>query len=450
MAHAERRPGARMAAVTALALCAPVLVGAPAGADEAPAEDVPVVGHRVETPPVHADEGGDADDPAIWVNPRHAARSLVLGTAKEDGMYVYDLGGRVLQHVPAPDAPGEGDSVGRLNNVNVLYDVEVDDEETDLAVVSDRGTDQLRVYEIDPSAATRGRAPLTEITDPDAAPFIFSADQEEVNEAFTAYGLAAWTEDDDAFAVVSKSDGARLALLELDEDDGAVGYEHAAEIDLPTSFELPDGTTWEPCTDPGELPVVEGMVVDEERDLLYAAYEQVGILRMPTDLSEEPVLVDTVREFGIPSRYDAATDECVEGEDPGFGGSLLSADVEGLALYRADDGEGYLLASSQGSDAFVVYDRDPGTGNAPVGSFRVGTREDTVVHTDGIEVLNVPLGRFRGGLFVSQDGENGPEEIGEDGEVREQTNFKFTRWEDIAAAFEPALTVDTDGWHPRD
>ncbi|NYH54226.1 3-phytase [Nocardiopsis arvandica] len=444
----ERPPvGRTAAAATALALCAPVLFAAPALAD-----DVPVVDYRVETPPVFNDENdADADDPAIWLNPRNDKHSLVISTAKEDGLYVHDLDGRELQHIPAPDAPGEDDRPGRLNNVDIVYGFELDGDEVDLAVVSDRGLDRLRVYEIDAKGGGRGRAPLRDVTDPDESPLVFSEDQDEVNEEFTAYGLTTWSDGDDHYAVASRSDGAALALLELDGEDGAVGYEHEAGIDLPTSFGLPDGSTWEPCVDPGELPVVEGMVVDAERGLLYAAYEQVGILRMPADLSEEPELVDTVQEFGVPAHYDPGTDECVAGEDPGFGGADLSADVEGLALYRAADGEGYLIASSQGSDAFVVYDRDPGTGNALVGSFRLGDPEgeDMVRHTDGIDVLNVPVGRFDDGLFVAQDGENQPDVTGPDGGVREQTNLKFARWDDIAAGFEPALTVDPRGWHPR-
>ncbi|WP_236572346.1 MULTISPECIES: phytase [unclassified Nocardiopsis] len=433
------------AGAMAVALGATVL-----GAVPAHAEEVPVVRYRVETPPVFNDDNdADADDPAIWVHPRRDAASLVITTAKEGGLYVHDLGGREVQHVAAPPAPGPGDAVGRLNNVDVVYGFELGGRRVDLAVVSDRGRDQVRVYAVDARAAARGRAPLTDVTDAEGAPFVFSADQAEVNEAFTAYGLTTWSDGEDVYAVVSRSDGARLALLRLVARGGAVGYEHVAQADLPTSFPLPDGSVWEPCVDPGELPVAEGLVVDAERGLLYVGYEQVGVLRMPADLSAAPELVDTVAEFGVPARYDAGADDCVQGEDPGFGGSLLSADVEGLALYRASDGEGYLIASSQGSDTFVVYDRDPGTGNAPLGSFRVGSRGDMVSHTDGIEVLNVPVGRFRGGLFVSQDGENQPDAVGEDGEVREQTNVKFTRWEDIAAVFEPGLAVDTEGWHPR-
>ena len=36
---------------------------------------------------------GDADDPAIWVNPSDPAASLVLGTDKYNGLHVFDLKG---------------------------------------------------------------------------------------------------------------------------------------------------------------------------------------------------------------------------------------------------------------------------------------------------------------------------------------------------------------------
>ena len=39
----------------------------------------------------------DADDPAIWVNPRNRQRSLVIGTAKDAGILVYDMSGQLIQ-----------------------------------------------------------------------------------------------------------------------------------------------------------------------------------------------------------------------------------------------------------------------------------------------------------------------------------------------------------------
>jgi 3-phytase len=118
-------------------------------------------------------------------------------------------------------------------------------------------------------------------------------------------------------------------------------------------------------------------------------------------------------------------------------GDLTEADIEGLAIYYRGGG-GYLLASSQGSDEFVVYER--GGTNAYVTTFSVDARAvDGVSHTDGIDVTNAALGAaFPDGLFVAQDDRN-------DGGNQ---NIKLVPWGNIARAASPALTIDT-GWDPR-
>ncbi len=61
-----------------------------------------------ETAPM-AGAGDLADDPALWVHPSNPALSLILGTNKEEGLFVYDLAGRDHQHL----------DIGRVNNVDV-------------------------------------------------------------------------------------------------------------------------------------------------------------------------------------------------------------------------------------------------------------------------------------------------------------------------------------------
>src|SRR5690606_8122012 len=116
-------------------------------------------------------------------------KSLVLAALKDAGLAVYDLNGARVQHISAPPAPGENDQPGRLNNVDVVYGLGglSRGRRTDLAVVTDRGRDQLRFYRIDPDA---DGGPLVDVTAA-GLPFIFSADQEQVNEELTAYGVAA-------------------------------------------------------------------------------------------------------------------------------------------------------------------------------------------------------------------------------------------------------------------
>ncbi|MEV5089833.1 phytase [Streptomyces griseoincarnatus] len=410
------------------------------------------VAATVETPVVFDDEAGgsaDADDPAVWVDPENPGRSIVIGTLKEAGLDVYGLNGRRLQHIAAPQAPHEDAKTGRFNNVDIVYGFDLDGESTDLALVSDRGRDRVRAFAIDPAAVAAGKPPLKDVTAPDVAP-VFAADEAGVDDQRTSYGLSAFTDDDDAYAVVSQREETRLRLLQLEDRDGLVGYETEDTLDLPSTFTLPDGTDWVPCADPGENPQVEGMAVDQEEHVLYAAQETVGLWRIELDDEEfeDPELIDRVREYGTPWTYDTAEEECVldTENDPGFGGDHLSADAEGVTVYHAEDGEGYVLASSQGDDTFAVYERDGD--NDYLGSFSVGDgpMTDGVQHSDGSTVVNVPLGRnFPKGMLITHDGEATPV----DGD-REGTNFKFTRWDAVADAFPEPLTVDTDSFDPRD
>ncbi|MET9778107.1 phytase [Streptomyces sp. NPDC006367] len=421
-------------AACAFAAAVVLLPASPASAGDGA---LPTVRPKAETAPLYDDEAGgnaDADDPAIWRNPADPDRSLVVATAKEGGLRVYDLDARLVQSVAAPAAPGADDAPGRFNNVDLVHGMRLSTGKADLAVTSDRGSDRLRVYRIDPNRPDR---PLTDVTDPAAAP-VFSSGQEEINDQRTAYGLATWTDQKTgrSYALVSQRERTRIALLELVPNaSGGVGYREVRTLDLPDSFRLPNGKTWKPCGEPGELPQVEGMVVDPADGTLYAGQEDVGIWRMRADLTDTPRLIDKVREYGVPATYDEPSDECVAGTDPGYGGDLLTADVEGLTLLQESDGDGYLLASSQGDDTFVAYDREKDEDNEHEGGFRVAaasSRLDGSEECDGAAVLNQPLGsRYPEGLLVVQDGHDAPG----DGD-RDATNFKFVDLGDVKDVLE--------------
>ena len=130
----------------------------------------------------------DADDPAVWIDRREPSRSLIIGTAKDAGLLVYDLNGRLRQairpanapHVSADDPPTpaginldvdrpcpdstSGETFGRFNNVDIAYDVRLGPDHrspvADVAVVSDRGCDRIRFYRIDGTA----NPPLADVT----------------------------------------------------------------------------------------------------------------------------------------------------------------------------------------------------------------------------------------------------------------------------------------------
>ncbi|OEJ30554.1 phytase [Streptomyces subrutilus] len=409
---------------------------APAAVDRGTVPPLPEVSPSVETPSLFDDEAGgnaNADDPAIWRNASDPDRSLVIATAKEGGLRVYDLDGRQVQSLPAPPPPRDGDKPGRFNNVDLVTGLRFPDGRHDVAVVSDRGRDQLRFYRIEPG---RPAGPLVDVTDEAAAPLVFSSGPDEVGDQRTAYGLATYADRGRSFAVTSRRHDTKLALAELTPDArGKVGYHLVRTLTLPSSFALPDGTRWTPCAEPGELPQVEGMVVDPDSGDLYAGQEDVGIWKLDADLRSPARLIEKVRSYGVPGTWNPRTEECDAGADPGFGGRHLSADVEGLTIWRDPEDprrDGYLIASGQGDNTFAVFDR--GHRNAFVRGFRItagsapGAPDGSEV-CDGAAVTSAPLGRrFPNGLLVVQDGANTPEAPGPDGQVRTDTDFKFVDW----------------------
>ncbi|MBP0000034.1 MAG: phytase [Cyanobacteria bacterium SID2] len=117
--------------------------------------------------------------------------------------------------------------------------------------------------------------------------------------------------------------------------------------------------------------------------------------------------------------------------------SPLKADIEGLSIYDAGDGEGYILVSSQGDSTYAVFDRE---GDNPyLGSFVVADNAtiDQANESDGLDVVSANLGdKYPDGLLVVQDGANDPQAVFEDDEELENrsTNFKFVSWDGVAQA----------------
>ena len=80
--------------------------------------------------------------------------------------------------------------------------------------------------------------------------------------------------------------------------------------------------------------------------------------------------------------------------------------MEGLAIYYATSGRGYLIASSQGNNTYKVYER-AGANRYVLTIDPKGARIDDVSDTDGIEVTSCATSRpFAQGVFIVQDGQN--------------------------------------------
>ncbi|WP_423462487.1 phytase [Promicromonospora sp. MS192] len=429
----RRRLAALPAALLLLSLLTPAAAPASATGDRG-THGTAVVTTSVETPSLYDDEaGGNAsgDDPAIWVHPEDSARSLVVATAKEGGLRVYDVAATELQSVAATPAPRADGVPGRYNNVDIAYGLDVGGERTDVAVVSDRYNDQIRFFAIDPAGAAAA-TPLTEVTAP-GLDFLFSPDREAVDEEHTAYGLAVYQRRGATYAVVTQEGTTTIATARLTTGADGVGYTDVEHLAMPGEFRLPDGTTWVPCEEPGTGPQLEGVAVDRRTGTLYAAQEDVGLWRVPLPLgSGEPRLVDRVRDFGVHDVYDPATEECapVDPAAPSYGGRHLTADAEGVDIWYGPGRTGYVIVSSQGDDTYPVYAL---TGrNRPLGAFRVaGDGVDDVNGSDGLAVSNAPVGGYRSGLLVTHDEpETGPDTDPD----RDATGFSYVHWGDVADA----------------
>ena len=126
----------------------------------------------------------------------------------------------------------------------------------------------------------------------------------------------------------------------------------------------------------------------------------------------------------------------------------LVPDVEGLTIYYGEDGNGYLVASSQGNNTFAIYDR--AGDNEYLDSFAV----EGVAESDGADVINVPLGEdYPAGLLVVQDGSNEPAVVfgdPEDGEIQNfNTNFKYVSLADFEDLLPDLPPYDPNAFDPR-
>lgn len=325
-----------------------------------PAVDVPAL---AETEPVGTAAADAADDPAIWRNAADPAASLIVGTDKKAGLYVYGLDGKVRDFVAA----------GALNNVDLREVAMADGSRRILVAASDR-TDlaepRIALFALDGAS---GR-----LTGLGSVSFMPAG-----HAPAEAYGFcmgAALGQGELARAYVVLKDGT-VAESALVEQSGGIAARHLRDVKFATQS--------------------EGCVVDDAGRTLYVAEEDVGIWKVPLDrdvLGAEPF-----------ARVGA--------------GDGLVADVEGLAIARESSGKTWLVASSQGDNAYAVFD----TGTAKLfGRFRIqGGAIDGTSDTDGIEVALGNFGpSFPQGLFVAQDGNNAPQ----------AQNFKLLPWRSIQTA----------------
>jgi 3-phytase len=83
----------------------------------------------------------DTDDPAIWINPKDASKSIIIGTDKDTdgGMYAFDLNGKIIHKVSGLKRP---------NNVDIEYGFVLNGKKTDIAAVTERETNKVKFYSL--------------------------------------------------------------------------------------------------------------------------------------------------------------------------------------------------------------------------------------------------------------------------------------------------------------
>lgn len=332
---------AALSAMSALAFQA-------AGAELHPTQDLPfppgtpAVTASVETTPV-ADADDAADDPAIWVDRKDAARSVIIATNKRAGLYVYDLAGKVLQTLPD----------GRMNNVDLREGFMLAGKEVVLVTASDRTHKAIAIYALDPATRmlTSVAAGLqeTDLSDP--------------------YGLCMYRgrRTGETYVFINDPTGLVRQWRLVATPEGKV----RAEVVRSFAFNSQ----------------VEGCVADDAKGVLYVGEEDVALWKLGAEptASERKTLVAAVKD-------NPALKDDLEGvglvAQPGGRGYLVVSS-QGNNTYAVFDRGG----RNRYRGSFAV------ASNAAAGI-------DAVSETDGLDVVYGALPGYPDGLFVTQDGYN--------------------------------------------
>ncbi|MES2833185.1 MAG: phytase [Pseudomonadota bacterium] len=317
--------------------------GAPQDPAHAPAPAVVAVTPTHETVPVLS-HGDAADDPAIWANPTDPAASLVVATDKKSGLYLYDMQGRVLQHLPD----------GKMNNVDLRPGFMLGGEPIVLVTASDRTNKAVAVYRLDTMA--RRLVPI--------------GDGVQAAEQGDPYGQCMYrsARSGKTYVFINDSNGEMRQWELIDAGKGRVRVQRVRDFAFASQ--------------------AEGCVADDAAGLLFVNEEDVGLWRLSAepDGGTEMTLVDRID--GNPAI--AADMEGVGLYDLGNGRGYLIASSQGnntYAVYRREGDQAYL-----GSFAVIA--------DGPRGI-------DGISETDGLDVSSADLGPgFEHGAMIAQDGRN--------------------------------------------
>ena len=305
----------------------------------------------------------DSDDPAIWINPHDPLGSLILGTDKHtDGaLYVFDLEGKIREVVRGLKRP---------NNVDVAYALSLGEQRVDIAVVTEREMQRLRVYR------------LPEMTPLDNGDLVvFGGDRSRAPMGVACYKRP--------------SDGAVFVLVggKAGPADGYL-WQYRLEGDSNGRVKMTHVRSFGQYSGKKEI---EAIAVDAALGYVYYSDETHGVRKYHAD-PDHPRAAEELALFGT----------------EGF-----ASDHEGISIYATGADTGYILVSNQQAHTFRVFPREgePGRPHSHplLTSARVAAQE-----SDGSEITDVPLGSlFPRGLLVAMSTDR---------------TFHFYSWDELSAA----------------
>lgn len=239
----------------------------------------------------------DTDDPAIWINPDDASKSLIIGTDKETngGLYVFDLNGKIINKVVGLQRP---------NNVDLEYGFKLNGQKTDFVATTERETNSVKIYSV-PDMKLVGEFP------------VFEGETERSPMGISIYKNSKTNE---FYVIVGRKSGPKENYLwqyKLSETNGKITGEVVRKFGNYSGKKE-----------------IEAIAVDDELGYIYYSDEQFGVRQYYADPSKgnEELLL--------------------------FGQKDFKEDIEGISIYPTTLTTGYILISNQQANTFNVYRRE--------------------------------------------------------------------------------------------
>jgi len=278
--------------------------------------------------------GDAADDPEIWVNKQTPEASLVYTTDKKYGLNVYDLSGKLVTSL----------AVGRINNIDIRYNVSVNGKTVDIAAASNRTSKSISVFVIDKTSGLPTH--LTNIKTDLGDPYGFCLSEHKRQ-------ISAWINDTDG----------RFQRYDLQLNGETVTAEKTLE--------------WTVATQP------EGCVSDDKTQRLFYGEEAKGVW---------------LKHIGS-----KRADKFIAGLH-----DEIAADIEGMSLYQFSGKNYLVVSSQGNNRyaVYAIDNHYKYLGAFKVGA-NWPEMIDGASETDGLAVTSQFLGaELPNGLLVVQDGHN--------------------------------------------